>query len=184
MFDTSVIGSRSRNGWAFVLAIFALAAVLLSMGCSKKVVVSSPAEPGSAPRTVRTAPAPQTKGQAIARTALSQMGAPYKWGGTSPRDGFDCSGLVWWAHHRHGVTLPRPSWKQIRVGRPVDPSRLQPGDLVFYKITSKGPSYHVGIVTDGDFFVHSPSRGKHVREDALFGTYWRERFVAARRVVD
>ncbi|GKT31233.1 NLP/P60 protein, partial [Aduncisulcus paluster] len=53
----------------------------------------------------------------VVKSARAQVGKPYKWGGSSPRDGFDCSGLVWWVYHRHGISVPRVSWQQKGAGR-------------------------------------------------------------------
>ena len=67
----------------------------------------------------------------IVETALRYRGVPYVWGGTSPR-GFDCSGLIQYVFRSVGISLPRTTWSQMRVGRPV--YRLAwaaPGDVVF-----------------------------------------------------
>ncbi len=63
--------------------------------------------------------------------ARHQVGVGYSWGGTSPQTGFDCSGLVCGAYRSIGWKLPRSSWDQLRVGRPVRFARLRPGDLLF-----------------------------------------------------
>jgi cell wall-associated NlpC family hydrolase len=73
--------------------------------------------------------------QKLARKVVSyarhQVGVAYSWGGTSPRTGFDCSGLVYAAYRSIGWKLPRSSWDQLRVGRPVRFAQLGPGDLLF-----------------------------------------------------
>src|SRR5919108_4030324 len=51
--------------------------------------------------------------------ARHQVGVAYSWGGTSPRTGFDCSGLVYAAYRSIGWKIPRSTWDQLRVGRPV-----------------------------------------------------------------
>ena len=63
--------------------------------------------------------------------ARHQVGVGYRWGGTSPQTGFDCSGLVYAAYRSIGWKIPRSSWDQLRVGRPVRFARLRPGDLLF-----------------------------------------------------
>lgn len=117
----------------------------------------------------------------VVRTAQSAIGIPYRWGGDTPREGFDCSGLVHWAYARHGVRLPRPSWKQIQAGFSVPRSQVMAGDLVFFKIV-QGRSYHVGISTGRGTFIHSPKSGSRVRESSLSNSYWQSHYVTARRV--
>src|SRR5262245_53350250 len=79
-------------------------------------------------------------GARVVAIALGERGIPYRWGGTSPATGFDCSGLVHWVYARLGVDLPRTSYGQFDVGRRVMRADLQPGDLVFSNGTG-----HVGI---------------------------------------
>lgn len=119
----------------------------------------------------------------IIRLARSMVGAPYKWGGTSPRSGFDCSGLVWYVYYQNGIDLPRISHQQFGVGKPVRRSDLRPGDLVFHQVEKFGKSLHVGIVTDRGTFVHAPSSGKRVMETSLNSPYWVEHFLGGRRVL-
>lgn len=118
--------------------------------------------------------------QAVAATALSYLGTPYRYGGDSRR-GMDCSGLVYTVYSQHRVAVPRVSADQFGVGREVPPSRLRAGDLVFFA-DGRGRIQHVGICLDDDRFVHaSSSRG--VVEDSLRSRYFQDRFVGARRIV-
>jgi len=72
--------------------------------------------------------------------AMTQIGKPYKWGGVGPNS-WDCSGLVQWAFRTAGVSLPRVSQQQAKVGRAIPVSALAPGDIIiFYRDAS-----HVGI---------------------------------------
>src|SRR5262245_6537884 len=63
--------------------------------------------------------------------ARHQLGARYSWGGSSPRTGFDCSGLVYAAYRSIGWKIPRSSWDQRRMGLSVRFAQLRPGDLLF-----------------------------------------------------
>lgn len=79
--------------------------------------------------TVVTAPNPVAAG--AVRSALTQLGVPYQWGGTSPGVGLDCSGLTQWAYHQAGLDLPRLAQEQD-IGAAVAPGSLLPGDLAVW----------------------------------------------------
>jgi cell wall-associated NlpC family hydrolase len=121
-----------------------------------------------------------TRLQKLARRVVAyarhQVGVAYSWGGTSPRTGFDCSGLVYAAYRSIGWNLPRSSWDQLRVGRPVRFARLQPGDLLF---TEGGG--HVQIVVSKRAAVSAPGTGERVRYVPL--AQLRLEFAGARRVL-
>ncbi len=119
-------------------------------------------------------------GTAVARTAETLLGTPYREGGARP-DGFDCSGLVAYVLARHGLTVPRDVRRQSAAGTPVGRDAVAPGDLVFFATTGSGPT-HVGIALDGRRFVHAPKSGDVVRVDSLWAAYWAARFVTARRL--
>ena len=113
----------------------------------------------------------------VVMVAISQVGTPYRWGGASPNQGFDCSGLVRYAHQAAGVEVPRAANEQLSAASQVGRTRVQPGDLVFFKV---GPDdYHVGILVEPDRFVHAPRGGKDVRLSALTSPYWSSRFIGA-----
>jgi cell wall-associated NlpC family hydrolase len=119
-------------------------------------------------------------GYAVAGTALSLRGSPYRDGGADPR-GFDCSGFVNYVFAQHGYAVPRSVGELFRTGREVSADAVQPGDLVFFDTLGAGAS-HVGIVVGSDQFVHAPSTNGVVRVDRVSATYWAPRLVGARRI--
>ena len=115
--------------------------------------------------------------------ALSMIGVKYKWGGTDPEGGLDCSGLVGRVFNEvTGLVLPRDSRSMSKVGTSVEKAELKPGDLVFFN-TLRRPFSHVGIYIGDDRFVHSPRRGREVEVSELRDGYWKKRFNGARRLL-
>ena len=122
-------------------------------------------------------------GSEVVMQALANVGKPYRWGGTSPEDGFDCSGLV--AHVYEdavGIKLPRTSRQMSRRGTRVDRRHLAAGDLVFFH-TSRHAYSHVGIYIGKGRFVHAPSTGSLVRVERMSNRYWAARYDGARRML-
>ena len=119
-------------------------------------------------------------GYALVGTALALRGTPYRNGG-SDRQGFDCSGFTQYVFSRYGIALPRDVRAQYRVGTPLEPNEISPGDLVFFTTTDPDVS-HVAIAIGGDGFVHAPSSWGVVRVEHLSESYWSRRYLGARRV--
>jgi cell wall-associated NlpC family hydrolase len=115
------------------------------------------------------------RGLRAVQIASHLTGIPYRWGGASPRAGFDCSGLVQYVYGRLGVRLPHYAAGQYGHGRRVSRSSLRAGDLVFFSGLG-----HVGIYAGGGKFIHAPRSGTTVRWSRLssHGSYY-----GARRVV-
>ena len=116
----------------------------------------------------------------IVETAKSFIGLPYRWGGSSVDDGFDCSGLAMVAYRLNGLKLPRSSRQQYRAGNPVGRTELERGDLVFFATSGGRRVSHVGVYSDDNRFVHAPGKGKTIRIDLLSDGYYAARYVGAR----
>lgn len=125
------------------------------------------------------APAIRNRGDAIAAFALGLRGTRYRYGGATP-DGFDCSGLVFYAHRSLGLAVPRTSRDQAEDADGVRPFRLRRGDLVFFRIGSARVN-HVGIYIGKHRFVHAPGAGKPVTINSLDDPFYAEAFSSAGR---
>jgi hypothetical protein len=116
----------------------------------------------------------------IVQTARRFIGTSYRWGGTSPEEGFDCSGLTMTVYRLNGLDLPRNSLEQFRTGRPVPRNAMQAGDLVFFATSGTNRISHVGIYIGQGKFIHAPSQGKVIRTESLNNSYFVIRYQGAR----
>jgi cell wall-associated NlpC family hydrolase len=153
--------------------------------------------PPSAPRPSRasiptrtTWPVSTTSASGSARrvvsTAEQYIGVPYRYGGTSPQTGFDCSGFVQYVYSAQGIDLPRTSRQMAGAGIAVEPTQraLAVGDLMLF--SQGGRISHVAIYAGNGRFIHSSSSGHGVRYDDLGsrrGQWFADHLVAARRVM-
>jgi peptidoglycan DL-endopeptidase CwlO len=114
-------------------------------------------------------------GERVAAIALREVGVPYRWGGISPAGGFDCSGLVYWAYRRLGISVPHSSYALYDRGRRVPPTRMKPGDVLFFFGLG-----HVGIYVGHGRMVHAPHTGSRVQVVRL--SSYAGRLVGVRRI--
>lgn len=140
-------------------------------------VPSSPPEAGISGEGVAirlpdgtTVTAPNAVAASAVRHALTQLGVPYDWGGTTPGVGLDCSGLTQWAYSEAGLNLPRLAQEQD-VGAPVPPGNLRPGDLAVW-------DGHVAMIVGSGQMIEAgdPVRLSPVRTDNAgqgFQGFWR-----------
>jgi cell wall-associated NlpC family hydrolase len=155
------------------LALILLVAVLACPGVS----AAQPARLGADEPAVAPPPDPeQAQGRpAVVAEALRYLGAPYRWGGSSP-SGFDCSGFVMYVFSKVGVALPHNAAEQYGVGRAVARSELAPGDVVFFNGLS-----HAGIYIGHGRFVHAPHSGEVVEISRLSKRWYGSAYEGARR---
>jgi peptidoglycan DL-endopeptidase CwlO len=157
----------------------ALATAALCVACASSGAVPRPfPSPGPEPVAVPDVAGPALQ-SALVGTALSLRGTPYRNGGSDP-SGFDCSGFVAYVFAQQGFAVPRTVIQQSTVGRSVDRDAIQPGDLLFFRIDTSGPS-HVAIAISPSEFVHAPSSSGVVRVEPLGASYWSSRFAGVRR---
>ena len=103
------------------------------------------------------------KAQKVIAFAEKQMGKPYVWGATGPGS-YDCSGLTQAAWKTAGISLPRTTWDQVKVGTTVPTSQAKPGDLVFFYDDVS----HVGIYIGDGKMIHAPKPGANVRVESIY----------------
>lgn len=119
----------------------------------------------------------------LAVYALGLLGVAYRFGGNTPEDGLDCSGLVQHVFQQvTGFTLPRTAKELSSLGGRVARQELAPGDLVFFN-TRRFAFSHVGIYVGDNRFIHAPRRGRDVEIASLDSAYWHKSFDGARRLV-
>ncbi|MGH7615963.1 MAG: C40 family peptidase [Gemmatimonadaceae bacterium] len=121
----------------------------------------------------------------VLSTADDYVGAPYRYGGTSPTSGFDCSGFVQYVFAQAGVELPRTARQQAQVGQALAPDwrAVVAGDLVMFE--ENGRISHVAIYAGHNRIIHASASGGGVRYDDLGterGSWFMDHMVAARRV--
>ena len=156
-----------------------------SMNRSATEILSSVILAGG-PSVPRSAPTPAPSATRVIGTAEQYLGVPYKWGGSSPQSGFDCSGYVKYVYAKQGVKLPRTSREQAGAGVRVSPkvAALRQGDLMLFAEPRQAIS-HVAIYAGGGRIIHSSSSGGGVRYDDLDtrrGQWFVQHMVAARRL--
>ncbi|MET8681604.1 NlpC/P60 family protein [Streptomyces sp. NPDC004647] len=103
-----------------------------------------------------------TKAAKALAFARAQIGKPYVWGATGPNS-YDCSGLTQGAWKAAGVSLPRTTWDQVKVGSRIATEDLKPGDLVFFYDDIS----HVGLYIGDGQMIHAPKPGANVRTEAI-----------------
>lgn len=143
---------------------------------------------GSAPGSI--ADAHKAKMQKATSTAMnklmSQIGKPYRWGGTSPRTGFDCSGLVYYAYKdlvKFRIPRTANEMYHLRDAAPIERGELKNGDLVFFRTQGRGTADHVGVYVGNGKFIQSPRSGQEIQITSLSEDYWQRHYVGARRVM-
>ncbi len=145
--------------------------------------------PGAAGETISKDPDGNESGyvgaaQDLINQGMNYLGIRYRFGGTSPETGLDCSGLVRNVFRNAlGLDLPRTAREMSSMGDKVTRQDLKPGDLVFFNTMRRAFS-HVGIYVGDGQFLHSATRGGGVRIGDLSDSYWSKRFNGARRLLD
>jgi hypothetical protein len=175
--------SITRRGWEYRVGFS------FGFGGSSKPKSGLPSIPiPGVPRVSRRVdPPPTASGTAVISTGDGYLGTRYLYGGSSPQNGFDCSGFVQYVYRQNGVTLPRTSRQQAAAGRSLSTKLdgVRAGDLLFFAGNGSAID-HVAIYAGNDRILHSSSSGGGVRYDDLTtarGKWFTDRIVAVRRVL-
>ena len=169
----------------FLLLCSTACAAVEPVAGAKADVVPQGAEPVPIAST-ETADIDSSDWSGIARevlmNALSLTGIKYKYGGSSPETGFDCSGFVRYVFQQAAsLTLPHSTHALSQLGQIIPLEQLKPGDLVFFD-TLKSAFSHVGIYLGDSRFIHAPSAGGNINVVNMNDAYWTKRFNGARRL--
>lgn len=128
----------------------------------------------------------KNKGEEIVEYAKKYLGYNYVLGGSTPKSGFDCSGLTYYVYKQFGYPLSRTSTAQAKNGKEVAKSDLKPGDLLIFKNQALTKIGHVGIYIGDNKMIHAsePGVGVVITDLDARGYNYNKRYVTARRIVD
>ena len=157
-------------------------ALAVLAGCAGAPQTPSVSQPPVASQAA--APAVNAVHDDVLFHAFSLIGTPYRWGGSTPETGFDCSGLINYVYRETaGLSLPRTTAGLNALPHTTSTSDLRPGDLLLF--STKGQRVnHAGIYVGEGRFLHAPSTGGRVRIDDLQASYWQRSYKSARRVLE
>lgn len=118
--------------------------------------------------------------QIMMNEMLKYQGTPYVWGGDSPEEGFDCSGLTQYAYSVIGLSIPRTASEQWNAMQHITLEEAKPGDLIFFENTYKEGISHVGIYCGNDQMYHA---GDVVGFADITLPYWQEHYAGCGRYI-
>lgn len=125
-----------------------------------------------------------SKANSIIDTGKRYWGTPYDFGASYGQTRtFDCSSFIKTVYAKNGIYLPRTSRDQANRGYYVSRSNLRKGDLVFFKKSSSSSKTitHVAIYAGNGKLLHTYGDGGV--KYSTFSSYWKKRYVKAKRVI-
>ena len=155
--------------------------VIFISGCAATAPLDTSPRESSPARTEQTRAIPSDSGELIARHAVSMVGMPYLFGGSTPDAGFDCSGLVFYSYSQSGFSVPRTSLEQFRAARKISLNDAHEGDILFFEDQEK--LSHVGIYIGDGRFVHAPTSGRTVSIASIDNAYYQTHLVGVGRLL-
>lgn len=171
---TQIVTQYPEPRRAFLVAgLAAMLAACAGPGGGRRGTVAGVEGPGS------ISVHPERRGDVVL-TALSLLESKYRYGGSHPQSGFDCSGLVAYVfNHSARQRLPHNTEQIAQLSRKISRRQLRGGDFVFFNTLNR-PYSHMGIYIGEGKFVNAPSSGGRVRIDSLDNPYFARRFDSAR----
>jgi len=161
-----------------------LGAAALAAGCASAPpsAESAALPPVVAPRPAATEDKPVLNlGGAVAELAADMVGARYRLGGADPVQGFDSSGLAFYAYDLAGYPIPRTPADQFRAAHKIALADATAGDLFFFQDQAK--LSHVGIYLGDGLFVHAPETGRQVSVARIDAPYYQQQLIAVGRLL-
>lgn len=123
-------------------------------------------------------------GAQIVAFTLQFNGGEYVWGGASPEEGFDCSGMMYYVYGQFGYRIMRTASMQYKYnGVNVDFASLQSGDMVFFHPDGGTNVSHVGMYIGDGLFIHAASRSSGIKINSLYSSYYTTHYLGARRII-
>ena len=130
----------------------------------------------------RGAAAPASAAARVVDTAVGLRGLRYRWGGTTPA-GFDCSGFVYYVFRQIGIGVPRSTIEQSNSGVRIPAAELRPGDLVYFRNTSRRGISHIAIYIGNGKIIHAVNERVGVTVSELWSSYWASHYAGSLRVI-
>jgi len=166
---------------AFHRVLFGAAALACLAACAGAPPAERPAATEvAAPRADRGEPV-LSLGGAVADLAADMVGARIRRGGTDPVQGFDSSGLAFYAYDQAGYPIPRTPAEQFRAAHKIALADAAAGDLFFFQ--DQAQLSHVGIYLGDGLFVHAPETGQQVSVARIDAPYYQEHLIAVGRLL-
>ena len=187
--NTEVLILAEEDGWYKVKVNNKTGYISKRYISNKKVEEVTSRASDTARQIAETEPTPApaitgNKGTDVVAFAKQYLGSRYVYGGASPSTGFDCSGFTSYVYSNFGVSLSRSSSGQASNGTSISKSQLEPGDLLIFNNRSNTSVGHVGIYIGNNQFIHAANPGTGVVTDSLSSSYYAQRYVDAKRVLD
>lgn len=144
------------------------------------VPAAASSEPIGSETPPETALLPEDYENEIVKTAEGLLGIAFADGGTSPAEGFDNSGFIYYVLRKNGyVGCPRQIGEQIEWGETAVFEEIKPGDVVYFSSEAGGRAEFGGIYAGGGIMIYSPYPGETVKTADITTNYWSARFVTA-----
>ncbi|WP_042160757.1 C40 family peptidase [Paenibacillus gorillae] len=165
-----------RNTTQKMIKVIAGVGISLSIAFSGAVI--------AVPQQAHAAVSSSTKANQIIASGKALLGKPYKHGAKAGSTAyFDCSSFTQYIFKKHGVSLPRSSQQQSKVGKFVSRANLKPGDLIFSDTNRDGVINHVSVYLGNNKLLHTYKVGVGVTISNFSGSAWDKTYVTARRVL-